>query len=73
MLVVGSDGVICEEGVELLGFKSLLKVLGVLVLSSDGSVVASAGATSFAFRSMLSADATNVSLFSFGCRVFVCF
>ena len=63
MFVVDSDGIVCEEGVEVLGFNSLLEILGVVVLSSDGSVVASVEETSSSFKSMLSADATTVSLF----------
>ena len=46
----------------MLGFKSLLEVLGVLVLSSEGTAIAMAEQTSSLFRSMLSADATTVSL-----------
>ena len=64
MLVVDSDGVISVKGVEVLGFKSLLEVLGVLVLSSEGTAIAMAEQTSSLFRSMLSADATTVPLFS---------
>ena len=47
----------------MLGFKSLLEVLGVLVFSSDGAARAVAELTSSTFKSMLSADATTVSLF----------
>ena len=46
----------------MLGFKSLLEVLGVLVFSSNGAVRAVAELTSSTFKSMLSADATTVSL-----------
>ena len=63
MLVVESDGVVCDKGVEVLGFKSLLEVLGVLVLSPGGAAISIAELTSSSLWSMLSADATTVSLF----------
>ena len=63
MLVVGSDGVVSVKGVEVFEFKSLLEVLGMLVLLSDGAAISIAERASSSLWSMLPADATTVSLF----------
>ena len=46
-----------QESDKVLGFKSLLEILGVVALSLDGSAIASAERTFSSFGLMLSANA----------------